>query len=282
MTKNHLNVGAWRLDKVLELEVPCTTEFLFPEWGHHPHLEPFALSIHTWVLRNGTHTILIDTAAGNGKHRPETAFLNQLQTSYLARLAGLGVSPEAVTHVLFTHIHVDHVGWNTRLHQGSWQPTFPNARHLCTLPELTYYADPTGMDPQNNNVLAYADSVQPIRAAGLMDTIEANGSEVLTGIRFLPAPGHSIDHAVIQLSDGPDTALFVGDLLHRPIQLVRPELSSRWCLHPIQAVQSRQRIFLLAADHNALVLPSHFAGSSAGHVCRNGSGFIWKPWQSPE
>lgn len=268
-------LGRWTIDKLPEIEIPTNTQFLYPEWGAEEHLE-FTMSVHTWVLRDGKQTILIDTGAGNGKHRPETAFLNQLNSPYLERLAELGVAPESVDHVLFTHIHVDHVGWNTHFSDGAWRPTFPNARHLCTLPELDYYAHPEGTNPNGNNVLAYADSVLPLREAGLVDIVEADGREVLPGISFLSTPGHSVDHSVIRLADGAGVAYFLGDLMHNPIQVARPELSSRYCLNPEQARQSRERILPLAVEENGLILPAHFSGTSAGRVRRRGNAYAWE------
>ena len=271
-------LGSWTIDKLLETEITnITTQFLFPDWGDEPHPEPFALSIHTMVLRNGKQTILIDTAAGNGKHRPETLFLDHLDTPYLSRLAALGIAPEAVDLVLFAHLHVDHVGWNTQFRDGAWRPTFPNARHLCTARELDAYTDPSVLGPENNHVLAYADSVLPVREAGLIDTVKADGREVLPGISFLSAPGHSVDHSVIRLADGAEVALFIGDLIHHPLQVGRPELSSVFCLDRAQARQSRERILPLAAEQNALIFPSHFDGSSADRVLRRGNAYAWEP-----
>ena len=270
-------LGSWTIDKLPETEIASTTQFLFPDWGDEPPPEPFALSIHTWVLRNGKQNILIDTGAGNGKHRPETAFLDHLDTPYLSRLAALGIAPEAVDLVLFTHLHVDHVGWNTQLHDGAWRPTFPNARHLCTARGLDLYTDPLGLDKENSHVLAYTDSVLPVRQAGLIDTVEADGREVVPGISFLSAPGHSVDHSVIRLADGAEVALFIGDLMHHRAQVARPEVSSVFCLDRAQARQSREHILSLAAEQNALIFPSHFDGSSAGRVLPGGNAHAWEP-----
>lgn len=270
-------IGNWKIDKLYETEIGVTTQFLFPDWGDEPHPEPIALCIHTWVLRNGKRTILIDTAAGNGKHRPRLSSLDHLNTPYLARLVALGIAPEAVDLVLHTHLDVDHVGWNTQLRDGVWQPTFPNARHLCTAGELDYYAGPTGLEADDNTVLAYADSVVPVRDAGLIDTVEADGREIYPGISFLSATGHSVGHSVIRLADGEEVALFVGDLMHHPLQVARPELSSAFCRDRLRARQSRERILRLAVEQNALVLPAHFDGNSAGHVLSHGNAYAWAP-----
>ncbi len=269
-------LGRWKIDKLFETEVAVTTQFLFPEWGDASPPDPLVLSIHTMVLRDGQQTILIDTAAGNGKHRPETPFLNNLNTPYISGLATLGIAPETVDFVLFTHLHVDHVGWNTQQHDGVWRPTFPNARHLCTSRELNAYTDSSILGPENNHALAYADSVLPVRQAGLIDTVVADGREVLPGISFLSTPGHSVDHSVIRLDDCAEVALFIGDLMHNPLQVARPDLSSVFCSDPAQARESRANILALAADQNALVFPSHFDGSSAGRVLRQDSNYIWE------
>ena len=267
-------LGRWKIDKLFETEVAVTTQFLFPELGESSP-ERLVLSIHTMVLRDGERTILIDTAAGNDKRRPETPFLDHLHTPYLAQLAALGIRPEKVDFVLFTHLHVDHVGWNTQLREGVWRPTFPNARHLCTARELDAYSDPSDLGPDNNHVLAYLDSVQPVRQAGLIDLVEADGREVLPGISFLTAPGHSVDHTVIRLTDDAEVALFIGDLMHHPLQVEKPEFSSIFCLDPVQARQSREHILALAADQDALIFPSHFDGTSVGRVQRRDKGYAW-------
>ena len=248
-------------------------------------------SIHTWLVQTPRHIILIDTATGNDKDRPYAPVLDHLQQPYLARLAAAGVLPEAVDYVLLTHLHADHVGWNTRLVNGRWVPTFPNARHIFSKTERTYneaLADGrtlTGKDrpdPALGRMVAtpspgvYNDSVRPIIEAGLADVIEINGEEFIDGLSFLSTPGHSIDHASIRLLSQGQEAFFAGDVMHHPLQVYEPELTSCYCEFPEASHRSRRWVLEQAADRDALVFTTHFAESSAGRVSRADQGFAWR------
>ena len=231
------------------------------------------LSVHTWVVRLGGRIILVDTACGNGKDRPFGAIFHRLDTPYLERLAAAGVQPENVDLVLITHLHVDHVGWNTRLVDGEWVPTFPNARYVFAAAERAYYGTPAAAD----RMMVFEDSVLPVIRAGLADEIADEGATYLPGIRFMPTPGHCVGHMSIEIESEGQRALFWGDVVHHPIQVDRPDWSSSFCADRSQAALSRRRIFEYAADHEAQVFTSHFAGSSTGRITRDAQGgFVWR------
>jgi len=247
-------------------------------------------SIHTWLVRTPRHTILIDTATGNDKHRPGAPVLDQLNEPYLARLGEAGVEPEAVDYVLMTHLHADHVGWNTRLIDGRWMPTFPNAKYVFSSLENAYnevLAD--GRTPEGKvrpspalgpmlripSEFVYNDSVRPVIEAGLATMISIDGQEFLDGVSFLRTPGHSIDHASIRLVSKGQDALFAGDVMHHPLQVYETDLTSCFCEFPQAAVTSRLAMLKHAADRGAVVFTSHFAETSAGHVSRAGDDFTW-------
>ncbi len=247
-------------------------------------------SIHSWLLRTPRHTILVDTATGNDKHRPDAPMLDQLHEPYLARLAAAGVRPEAVDYVLLTHLHADHVGWNTRRVDGRWVPTFRNARHVFSNIEQAYneaLADGRTPDAEARPGPAlgrmvrtpspgvYDDSVRPVIEAGLADLIPIDGQEFLDGLSFLRTPGHSIDHASIRLVSQGQEALFVGDVMHHPLQVYEPDLTSRYCEFPQAGLGSRLWALEQAADRAATVFTSHFAETSAGRVTRAGGRFAW-------
>lgn len=248
------------------------TSWLVPDHADQT-LTSANLSVHTWVVRSNGKVILVDTACGNGKDRPFGAIFHQLNTPYLDRLAAVGVQPEDVDLVLITHLHVDHVGWNTRRVGNAWIPTFPNARYVFASAERAFYDSPAAA----NRLMVFEDSVLPVIDAGLADEISDEGGIYLPGIRFLPTPGHSVGHMSIEIASDGERALFWGDVLHHPIQVLRPDWSSGFCDDPIQAAASRRRILDYAVDHDANVFTSHFAGTSAGHIRRNESGgYEWQ------
>ncbi len=248
-------------------------------------------SIHTWLLRTPRHTILVDTATGNDKQRPTAPIFDRLHEPYLDRLAAAGVQPEAVDYVLLTHLHADHVGWNTRLTDGRWVPTFPRARYVFSGVERAYneaLAEGTAPDgdarpsPALGRMVAtplegvYDDSVRPVIAAGLADQIEVDGSEFLDGLSFLPTPGHSIDHASIRLVSRGQEALFAGDVMHHPLQVYETGLTSCYCEFPEAGLASRLWALRQAAERDATVFTTHFAETSAGRVTREGDRFAWR------
>jgi glyoxylase-like metal-dependent hydrolase (beta-lactamase superfamily II) len=251
-------------------------------------------SIHAWLVRTPTRVILVDTGAGNDKDRPNLPSLSHLNVPFLDRLKAAGVGPEEVDLVLLTHLHVDHVGWNTRKVDGRWVPTFPNARYIFSGRERAYLAAQSAADGSDASIRAepklgpmlpprlpwiyegvYEDSVLPVIDAGLAKEIVVDGTEVVEGISFLPSPGHSIDHACIRLSSRGEQALFWGDVMHHPLQFVRPGWNSGFCEFPEAARKSRRWAMNHAAETSAKVFTTHFAESSVGRVTREGDRLIW-------
>jgi glyoxylase-like metal-dependent hydrolase (beta-lactamase superfamily II) len=254
-----------------------------------PATGALVLSVHCWLLRTPNHVILIDTAAGNDKQRPLAPAFHQLQQPFLARLAEAGVHPGEIDTVLLTHLHADHVGWNTTLRDGAWVPNFPKARHVVSAKELAYCAaldrgehpDPAQFNPDLGPMRArpspgaYTDSVHPVIEAGLVDAIAVDGREIVDGLSFLPTPGHSIDHASIRLVSRGEQALFAGDVMHHPLQVYAPAMNSRYCEFPDAARRARLWALHEAASRNIPVFTTHFAETSVGRVSRDGDGFAW-------
>lgn len=250
------------------------------------------LSIHSWLVQTPSRTILIDTATGNRKSRPSASFLNQLNGPYLELLDANMVSRHDVTDVLVTHVHPDHVGWNTLLHDGKWQPTFPNARYYFSERELDYNSAVARGDSASVARLSesaglgaplhfpdgdvFEDSVLPIIEAGLATKIEVGGAEPIPGFRYIGTPGHSIDHASIMFEDGGENAFFWGDVMHHPLQLADLSWNSRFCEFPDGAPTSRRKALDLAADTGALVFTTHFPGTSVGRVLREDDQYVWR------
>jgi glyoxylase-like metal-dependent hydrolase (beta-lactamase superfamily II) len=274
--------------------VAMTPETFFPEsalsdWEEHrswlvPHFldgesQIVQSAIQTWLLRSEGKTILVDTGVGNHKDRPYAPVWSRLNTGFLANLADAGVRPEDVDVVVNTHLHIDHVGWNTYLQDRSWVPTFPNATYLMPKPDFDFWNPANGHKPLlgrgNQNV--FEDSVAPIHEAGqahLWDgTYRIDGN-----LRLDLAPGHTPGSSVLTLESGSDRALFVGDLLHNPIQFIDPDVNSCFCEDPAAARATRRKLLGRASDQHALVFPAHLGGAGAAEVTREGGSFAIKKW----
>jgi glyoxylase-like metal-dependent hydrolase (beta-lactamase superfamily II) len=231
-------------------------------------------SVHSWLVRTARHTILVDCCAGNHKDRPGFARFHRLDTPYLARLRAAGAAPEDIDIVLCTHLHSDHVGWNTLLRDGRWVPTFPNAKYLLSRTECEY-GDPrrnpaAAADPQRNN--AYHDSVLPVIEAGQAVLVEGDYA-IEDTLLIEPAPGHTHGHVALKLADRGGRAVLCGDALHHPLQIYAPELNSRFCELPDQARITRRRLLEHCAAEAALLFPVHFGAPHVAAITRAGDGF---------
>ncbi|QES58085.1 MBL fold metallo-hydrolase [Streptomyces venezuelae] len=243
-----------------------------------PGTDMLSMALQTWVVRSEGRTILIDTGAGNDKFRPYAKHWQYLDTGFLRRLAQAGVRPQDVDIVVNTHLHNDHVGWNTRREGRAWVPTFPRATYLIPRIEFDYWnpRNPSGPDnPAGQNV--WEDSVLPVHEAGLVELWDG-AHTIDSGLQLDLAPGHTPGSSVVRLRSGTDRAVFVGDLLHTPLQLEHPELNSCFEEDAKQARVTRRAMLEWAADHNALLLPAHLPGHGAAEVARDGSNFRIKEW----
>ncbi|HEY2062967.1 MAG TPA: MBL fold metallo-hydrolase [Amycolatopsis sp.] len=236
-------------------------------------------AIQSWLLRSEGRTILVDTGVGNHKERPYAPVWSRRDTAYLDNLAAAGVRPDDVDVVVNTHLHIDHVGWNTRLDGRAWVPTFPNATYLMTRQDFEFW-DPaneyeTVFGRGNQNV--FEDSVTPVHQAGLAHRWDES-YRIDKNLRLDLAPGHTPGSSVLTLESGGDRALFVGDLVHSPLQIVVPETNSCFCEDPAEARATRHKLLGQAAENGALVFPAHFGGQGAAQVERDGSKFVIKEW----
>ena len=242
---------------------------------YQPSTNQFIMSVHSWLIRTPHHTILVDTCCGNAKNRPASPHFNQLDVPYLDRLRCCGVDPEDIDYVLCTHLHVDHVGWNTRLLDGRWVPTFPNAKYVFSSEELNFW------DPSKNPHLpeepraVFADSVLPVIAAKQAHVV--NMTDQLSDILLIePTPGHSPGHIMLRLLSGQDEGVFIGDVMHNPIQVYQPTWNSRFCMDSEQAVQSRMRVLGHCAERSCLMFPTHFGTPHAGRIRNNANSFSFE------
>lgn len=232
------------------------------------------LGLHSFLLRVGGLTVLIDTCVGEHKPRPRRSeWHDRTATGYLRRLARAGVAPEDVDVVLCTHLHADHVGWNTRTENGRWEPTFPRARYLIGRAELDHWQAAEEGQPGQLNHGAFTDSVQPILDAGLAEQVE-DGFALASGARITGLAGHAPGQIGLTLDCGAaGRALFCGDALHSPVHVFRPDWSTAFCHDPAAAARTRARLLDDAAEDGALILPAHLRNAWGLRIRRDGDGF---------
>ncbi|MER5194808.1 MBL fold metallo-hydrolase [Streptomyces sp. NPDC002755] len=226
-------------------------------------------ALQTWIVRSAGRTVLVDTGVGNGRERPGFPHFHRRQGDLPGRLERAGVRPQDVDIVVNTHIHADHVGWNTLDVEGEWTPTFPRASYLLPAADDAYFgpAGGYGGGEREDDRLVYEDSVAPVHRAGQAVLWEGE-HRVDEHLTLESAPGHTPGSAVLRVASRGERAVFVGDLLHNPVQVLRPECSSCFCLDPGRAATERARILERAADEKELVIPAHFAGPGVVEVRR--------------
>jgi glyoxylase-like metal-dependent hydrolase (beta-lactamase superfamily II) len=229
-------------------------------------------SFHSFVVRTGRHTILIDSCLGNDKERPARPQFHRLRTPYLADLAAAGVRPEQVDYVMCTHLHWDHVGWNTRLVDGSWVPTFPNARYVMARREFEHWQGVQQRGEDTPHRTAFEDSVLPVVRTG-QSLLVGDDFALEDGLWFESAPGHTPGNIVIHARSRDDHAVFMGDVVHHQLQLAKPEWSTRACSDMDLSRRTRTRLIEEHAERGTLLLPAHFPAPTAGRIVRHGSAY---------
>lgn len=287
--RTRFDVGAARVDRVVESEAPLLDPLeLFPEataaditsqmaWlaprFYDPATRLLVVPIQGFVVRVRGKVIVVDTCVGDCKERRRPEF-HQQRRDWLGGVAALGVTPESVDYVLCTHFHVDHVGWNTRLEDGCWVPTFPNARYLFTREEWDYWRSADGLRAMQRTGDYMQDSVLPIVKAGLADFVPM-GHELFPELRLIPAAGHTPGFVCVDLRSAGERLVLAGDLLHTPLQCVFPEWSTRFCADQKGAARTRVRLLSEWAESRTPMMPTHFPSPSAGIVERRHGAFFF-------
>jgi glyoxylase-like metal-dependent hydrolase (beta-lactamase superfamily II) len=250
------------------------TDWLTP-YFYDPAQKAIILSFHSYLIRTGKHTILVDTCIGDHKSRaPMLPTWHLREGPWLANLAQAGVKPEQVDFVMCTHLHADHVGWNTKLENGRWVPTFPNARYVLHRKELESVQAKLGQDGYNSP--SYVDSVLPViesRQADLVDT----DHEFLKGIHVCQTPGHSPGHYCVEINSQKKRAVMSGDLIHNAVQIARPDWITVFCTDKQAAVAQRTKFVDAHTDQDITLFAGHFGGPTAGHIAsKKGGGRYFK------
>ncbi|MFJ3204364.1 MBL fold metallo-hydrolase [Streptomyces sp. NPDC086989] len=257
------------------------------DWLAPEHWEPAedraVLALQTWVLRSAGKTVLIDTGVGNGRERPGSPLFHRRQGDFLGELARAGVRPQDVDIVVNTHIHGDHVGWNTVASGEGWVPAFPNAQYLVPAADDHHFgpANRYGGGVREDDRLIYEDSIAPVHRTGQV-VLWDGAHRIDEHLTLEAAPGHTPGSSVVRLASGTDRAVFVGDLLHSPVQILEPACNSCFCMDAAQAATSRRRILERAADEAELLVPAHFGGAGAVEVRRRGADFTLGTWAAYE
>ena len=304
MSVQSISLGDVEITRVVEWSGPIrTARFIIPDsdeetWRRNeewlapdfwtPSDDAYRCHIQTWVLRSEGRTILVDTGVGNDRERPQVPQFEGFRTGYLDRLREAGVAPEDVDVVINTHIHYDHVGWNTSLRDGEWVPTFPNATYLIPRADNLYF-DPESTHrsraPRDEHErvrwegskLVFNDSIAPVHRAG-QTILWENAYRVDGNLRLEPAPGHTPGSSVLTLHSGTDRAIFVGDMLHSPVQVLEPTWNSCFCDDLEQAARTRDAYLSRAAEKRELIIPAHWPGHGAAEVRQNGDAFAITEW----
>ncbi|MFF1413742.1 MBL fold metallo-hydrolase [Streptomyces sp. NPDC058289] len=269
-------IGTTEIHKVLEAEVTVTLaevlrtddtallkRYAWPAPDFSRADGTFVLSVHGLVVDTGARRILVDTCVGNA--RPSVPFLRMLDSTWLEDLADLGYPPESIDTVVCTHLHFDHIGWNTRLVDGNWVPTFPRARHLVTRVEWDHWAHDADTDLH--------DTMQPLIDAGLVDFVGSD-HRVCDGVRLEAAAGHTPGQVAVVVESGGERAVITGDLVHHPVQFTEPDVAGLADTDTTQAAATRRAFVDRYADTGTLVIGTHFPAPTAGLLRRGGDGGV--------
>jgi glyoxylase-like metal-dependent hydrolase (beta-lactamase superfamily II) len=233
-------------------------------------------SVHALVIQTPTKKIVVDTCVGNDKQRDTIPFWNGMQTPFLETLEEAGFTRGSIDTVLCTHLHIDHIGWNTMLVEGKWVPTFPNARYLFGREEFAFWREETaraasdGFDSRwEFQAGVVADSVEPIVEAGLVDLVTTD-HQICEEVRLIPTAGHTPGHVSVQITSNGQTALITGDFAHHPCQVAHPDWATTVDFDGTQSSDTRRRVFAQLAGKPTLVIGTHWAPPTAGRVVRDG------------
>lgn len=270
-----VEVNAFQDDMKMLLPEEGTKEFVQRFEWLVPHFATpdgwMLISFQCFVLRSRGRHVMIDTCIGADRQREFPVFCN-LETTFLEDLAAAGFPPSTIDTVLCTHLHFDHVGWNTRLVDGRWVPTFPGARYLFGQREWEHWQHlkRTG---GHHDLTHLADSIEPILEAGLADFVGPE-HRITDEVWLEPTPGHTPGHVSVHISSQGQEAVITGDMMHHPIQLQVPEAHANFDMDKAQGARTRRAFIERYQDRKALIIGSHFCDPTSGWIVRDGN--AWK------
>jgi glyoxylase-like metal-dependent hydrolase (beta-lactamase superfamily II) len=275
-------IGDVTITRIVELETTGGSRFILPDATRdailpidwlRPHFADddgrLRMSIHALVVETPTNRIVVDTCLGNDKQGRRISAWNGLHLPFLTDLAAAGYPRETIDTVLCTHLHVDHVGWNTMLVDGRWRPTFPNARYLMGRVEYAHWRDHHEREDQR---AVFTDSVQPVFDAGLVDLVETD-HRIGDELSLIPTIGHTPGHVSVRIRSRGEEALITGDFMHHPCQIACPDWASTADSDPVTARHTREHMLASLAHTPTLVIGTHFAAPTAGRIVRDGAAY---------
>ncbi len=279
-----LTIGHVRISCFIEHEIPTRPSWILPDATpeavarHHEWLAPhflddtgkLCMSIQSFIVETPDMTVLVDTCVGNDKPRNVPQW-NMQRTTFLQDLEVEGFPAETIDVVLCTHLHVDHVGWNTRLENGVWVPTFAQARYLFARQEWDYWS--TRDEDEYGPTMA--DSVRPIIEADRAELVEGD-HRISDDLWLEPTPGHTPGHVSLHIASDGQEAVITGDLMHHPIQCGEPQWNSRACSDPNQARTTRRAFLERYSGGEVTILGTHFASPTAGHFIPHGDAWRFR------
>ena len=276
---NKWQVGDVTITQVIELEATGGSRFILPEatreliqtigWLSPHFADPdgrLIMSIHALIVETKDRRIMVDTCLGNDKVRAIPGW-NMRHGPFLEDIAAAGYPRESIDTVLCTHLHVDHVGWNTMLIDDKWVPTFDNARYLIGEKEWAHWGSEDTEHRRGDDIIS--DSVRPVFDAGLVDLVETN-HKICDEVWLESTPGHTPGHVSVRISSNGEDALITGDCMHHPCQIAMPDMCSGADSDQNMARKTRHDLLNKYADGPVLVIGTHFATPTAGHIVRDG------------
>jgi glyoxylase-like metal-dependent hydrolase (beta-lactamase superfamily II) len=228
--------------------------------------------VQAFLIKSDGKNILIDSCNGNDKARTDIPEWANLKTDFLSKLGEIGINAADVDVVACTHLHTDHVGWNTRLDNGVWVPTFSNAKYLFSREEYEYWKTKPEKEIADDKA-AFDDSVSPIVKAGLATLVKSD-YRIDRNVSLFPSPGHTPGHVSVLIESRGQRAIISGDFIHHPCQIAQPQWTTDADTLPEKGVTTRQNILKQIADDGSLLIGSHFANPVAGKIVRVIGGFV--------
>jgi glyoxylase-like metal-dependent hydrolase (beta-lactamase superfamily II) len=269
-----VEVNGWE-DDITMLLPDATPEYVQQFGWLQPHFATPAgkmiISFQCFVLRSKGRSVMIDTCIGADRQREFDVFTN-MQTTFLEDLAAAGFPHESITDVLCTHLHFDHVGWNTRKVNGKWVPTFPQARYFFGRTEWQHWQHLRATGGYHH-MEHLTDAIDPVMEAGLVELIDPD-FELTDEVSLIPTPGHTPGHVSVMIRSRGQSAVITGDLMHNPIQIAVPAVEARFDMDKAAAARARTEFVDRFNNTGTLVIGSHFADPSAGHIVPDGT--AWK------
>jgi len=271
-------VELWDFQDNIQMTMPDATaeEVIAMQWLHPHYATPDGkqrMNFQGFVVQAPGRVIVVDSCIGAGRQRDFDVFCD-LPEGFIEDLESLGISRHDVDTVMCTHLHFDHVGWNTYKdpETGEYKPTFPNARYLFGRTEYDAWQDTIRNDGVHTDT-HLVECVDPIVNAGMADFIEAD-HQIAEGIRCEPSHGHTPGHVHVRISSQGQDAVITGDLMHHPMQCAMPYRHATFDMDKEAGRQTRMGFVEKYADSGVIVIGAHFAEPTAGHIRTHGEGDV--------